>query len=122
MEVSMIKELELKMWEAAKNRDKDAFLQVVDEDAIMICGGYRCLGREYAKIIEEFDLSKYEILEYEVVCETDTVCQIHYVIETFVSDPKNKDLAGKFHITSTWKKVEDNWKLVFNMDSRIFDF
>lgn len=40
----MIKELEIQMWEAAKNRDKDGFPRVVDEDAIMICSGYRCLS------------------------------------------------------------------------------
>ena len=28
-------------------------------------------------------------------------------------------LEGVFHITSTWKKIEDKWKLIFNMDSRI---
>lgn len=32
---------------------------------------------------------------------------------------KNRDLEGVFHITSTWKKISDKWKMVFNMDSRI---
>ena len=31
------------------------------------------------------------------------------------------DLEGKFHITSTWKRTDDKWKLVFNMDSRLGD-
>jgi len=44
---------------------------------------------------------------------------VHYVISTFVSDVRNKDLEGRFHITSTWKCVENTWKLIFNMDSRI---
>ena len=34
-------------------------------------------------------------------------------------DRKNADLEGAFHITSTWKKFSDKWKLSFNMDSRI---
>ena len=51
--------------------------------------------------------------------ETEDICQVHYVITTTVSDKRNIDLEGKFHITSTWKMVKDTWKLVFNMDSRI---
>ena len=113
-------ENERKMWEAAKQQDAEAFLEVVDENAIMVCGGYRCSGAEYAQIIRDFDVSEYQILEYEVIEETDALAQIHYVIEIKVADSKNADLEGKFHITSTWKKVSDKWKLVFNMDSRIF--
>ncbi len=39
-----VQELEAKMWDAAKNRDAEAFLQVVDKDAVMVCGGFRCSG------------------------------------------------------------------------------
>ena len=39
-----IQALEIQMWEAARNRDKEAFLNIVSEDAVMICGGYRCTG------------------------------------------------------------------------------
>ena len=114
-----MKEYELSMWEAAKNRDVDAFLQVVNQDAVMVCGGYRCTGAEYAQIIREFDIAEYKISEFEVIAKTETLCQIHYVIETTVSEEKNKDLEGKFYITSTWEKNADAWKLIFNMDSRI---
>lgn len=51
--------------------------------------------------------------------ETESLCQIHYVIDLTVGDRKNADLEGVFHITSTWKKDSDKWKLIFNMDSRI---
>lgn len=118
----MIKELEIQMWEAAKSNDAKAFLRLVDENAVMVCGGFRCSGKDYAEIIREFDLEKYDIIGFEVIHETENFCQVHYVIETFVSKPENKDLAGKFHITSTWVKNTDAWKLVFNMDSRIIDF
>lgn len=114
-----IKEYEMYMWEAAKKQDSQAFLEVVEQDAVMVCGGYRCSGADYAKIIEEFDLAEYEIKGFEIVLETDDICQVHYIISTVVSDEHNKDLEGKFHITSTWKKTADKWKLVFNMDSRI---
>ncbi|MBQ7934159.1 MAG: nuclear transport factor 2 family protein [Lachnospiraceae bacterium] len=114
------KELEIAMWEAAKNRNAKAFLEVVDKDAIMVCGGFRCSGADYAEIIKEFDVASYEITGFEKVVETEELCQVHYVIKITVSDPVNKDLEGAFHITSTWKMLGGTWKLVFNMDSRIF--
>ena len=116
-----IKKLEVKMWDAAQNRDAEAFLQVVDKDAVMVCGGFRCTGAEYAEIIKEFDVAKYTISNYEVVAQSENLCQIHYVIEITVADRKNADLEGLFHITSTWKKMGDDWKLIFNMDSRILE-
>lgn len=51
----MIKDLEIKMWEAAKANNSENFLKLVDENAIMVCGGYSCTGREYAEIIKMFD-------------------------------------------------------------------
>ena len=114
-----IKEKEIAMWEAAKARDGKAFLDVVAEDAVMVCGGFRCSGAQYAEIIKEFDVVGYEITGFEVIEETDFLCQVHYVIETKVADVRNKDLEGRFHITSTWKNLEGMWKLCFNMDSRI---
>ncbi len=114
-----IMELELAMWDAAKDRNATAFLEVVDETAVMVCGGFRCSGYEYAQIIKEFDVAQYQILNFEIIEETEQICQIHYVVQTMVSDRKNKDLEGKFHITSTWKNMNGVWKLIFNMDSRI---
>ena len=143
--MDFIKKLEKAMWEAAKNRSRADFLNLVDENAVMICGGYRCSGKEYANIIEDFDLADYEISDFEIVAETEDTeevlkkagtteneqrkpmnievgkfVQVHYSIETKVSDQKNSDLAGKFNVTSTWKNSGGKWKLVFNMDSRIF--
>lgn len=48
MNQDQIYHLEMKLWEAAKNRDSQAFLKVVSETAVMVCGGYRCTGKEYA--------------------------------------------------------------------------
>lgn len=111
---------ETKMWEAAKNKNSKAFLEIVDKDAVMVCGGFRCSGGEYAEIIKEFDVAQYQISNFETVAETVELVQVHYVIETAVSDETNKDLEGTFHITSTWKRMGSAWKLIFNMDSRIY--
>ncbi len=116
----MIRELEEKMWRAAQARDKAAFLELVDENAVMVFGGFRCTGAEYAEIITEFDCTSFETEGFETVCETPDAVQVHYVITTAAERPENADLSGKFHVTSTWKKCGGRWKLVFNMDSRIF--
>ena len=113
--------LEKKMWEAAKNRNKEEFLDVVSEEAVMVCGGYRCTGNEYADIISVFDCKCYNIVNFEVVYKDSNIIQVHYVITLEVNDEKNIDLAGTFHITTTWKNYENDWKVVFNMDQRIVE-
>lgn len=113
---SEIRELEIKMWEAAKNRDKEAFLKLVSEDAVMVCGGFRCTGAEYARIIEEFDCKEYRISDFEVVARDSEFIQVHYQITTSVNEEANQDLAGTFHITTTWKRYGEEFKVVFNMD------
>jgi len=112
--------LEKQMWQAALAGDKDAFCRLVADDAVMVCGGFRCSGAEYAGFIENFGISSYEITFHEVVCETDDSVQLHYVLLTTTDSPENADLAGLFHVTSTWKRIGDEWQLIFNMDSRIF--
>ncbi|MGN0553683.1 MAG: nuclear transport factor 2 family protein [Oscillospiraceae bacterium] len=113
-------ELEQKMWDAAVNKDKNAFLQIVSENAVMMCGGMRCSGAEYAGFIGEFGISSFEITNFETIAETASLVQVHYVVKTVADSAENADLAGLFHITSTWEKQNENWLLVFNMDSRIF--
>ena len=114
-----IKEYETAMWKAAQNRDSDGFSELVDKNAVMVCGGYRCTGAEYSEIVKEFDIASFEISDFEIVLQTDDICQVHYLIETRVSKDENQDLEGIFHITTTWKKCENKWKVIFNMDSRV---
>lgn len=113
--------LEKQMWEAAKSRNVSGFLDVVSDEAIMVCGGYRCTGKEYSEIISYFDCKSYDIINFEIVNEDTESIQIHYVIKLEVNDEKNNDLAGTFHITTTWKNLEGKWKVVFNMDQRIIE-
>ena len=112
----MIRELEEKMWRAAQARDKAAFLELVDVNAGMVCGGTRCTGAEYSGIIADFNCAAFKIEEFETVCETSDAVQVHYVITTTAEKPENSDLSGKFHITSTWWNTGGRWKHVFNMD------
>lgn len=114
-----VKEYEISMWEAAQNRDRSGFMELVDENAVMVCGGFRCTGAEYGEIVKDFDIASFEMSEFEMILQTDDICQVHYMIETKVTKEENKDLEGVFHITTTWKKCENKWKVIFNMDSRV---
>ena len=114
-----IYEYEKKMWDAAKSGHKSTFAGLVSEAAVMICGGYRCSGAEYAEIIGDFGISDYEISNFEVVAKTDALIQVHYVVKTQAQSVENADMAGVFHVTSTWSMSGKSPMLVFNMDSRI---
>lgn len=112
-------ELENSMWKAAQSRDAEAFLKVVSADAVMVCGGYRCTGREYAEIIRMFDCKSYVIEGFEIVNQDNASFQVHYILKMEVENEENRDLAGTFHITTTWKCTDEGWKVVFNMDQRV---
>ncbi|MGN0508049.1 MAG: DUF4440 domain-containing protein, partial [Ruminococcus sp.] len=87
-----IKEYETAMWDAAQNRDSEALSDLVDKNAVMVCGGYRCRGSEYSQIVKEFDIASFEISDFEIVLQTDDICQVHYIIVTKVSKVENIDL------------------------------
>ena len=92
MNQEKIYNLEMKLWEAAKNRNSQAFLEVVQETAVMVCGGYRCTGKEYAEIIALFDCESYTIDHFEIVNESDDSVQVHYEIDVEVKESeKNED-------------------------------
>jgi hypothetical protein len=111
--------LEHDMWEAALKNNSDAFKKIVSEDAIMICGGERCLGSEYAEFIKVFNISSYSISDVEVIYMSSDIVQLHYVVKVEVAEEEAADLSGRFHVASLWKKTKEEWQLVFNMDSRI---
>ena len=117
--INTIYEYENKMWESAKCGDKESFSKLVSAEAVMVCGGYRCMGAEYAEFISDFGISDFEINGFEIVHETDKAVQVHYIVKTTADTPENADLAGVFHVTSTWEKRDGEWILIFNMDSRI---
>lgn len=121
MDINKVIANENRMWEAAISGDADGFLKFVDENAVMVCGGLRCSGKEYAGFLSEMTMCDYEITRFEIICCDENSYQIHYIVKTEVSHKAQTDCEGKFHVTSTWKKYDDKYKLVFNMDSRIIE-
>lgn len=118
MENNLI-QLEYNMWEAALHRNMEEFKKLVSPNAVMVCGGYRCLGSEYAGFIPYFEISGYSISDMEVISSSDNEVTLHYVIETQAENAGAQDLTGNFHVVSIWKRTAETWNLIFNMDSRI---
>lgn len=112
-------QLEYNMWEAALHRDADSFKSLVCPNAIMICGGYRCMGSEYADIIQDFYISGYSISSMEVISSGKDEVILHYILRVDADKESHKDLEGLFHVVSVWKRTGEEWRLIFNMDSRI---
>lgn len=120
--MNIIFEQENRMWDAVINGRRGDFSALVPDNAIMVCGGLRCSGAEYAGFIGELcGITSYEIDGFEVVAEAQDMVQVHYIVKTASDDPACADLAGVFHVTSTWVRRGDKWQLAFNMDSRIFE-
>ena len=114
-------ELETEMWNSAKAGSKEDFSALVSSRAVMVCGGYRCSGAEYAELIKDFGISSFEITDFEVTAENDGLAAVHYIVKTCTDSPESADLAGTFHAASVWEKIDGKWQLVFNMDSRIWE-
>ena len=119
MNLTKALELENSMWKTAQNRDAEGFLKIVSPEAVMVCGGYRCTGKEYAEIIRLFDCKSYDIDRFEIVHEDTDSFQVHYILKMEVGEIQNHDLEGTFHVTTTWHLTDGEWKVVFNMDQRI---
>ncbi len=108
------------MWNAVIARNVPIFQQLVSPDAVMICGGLKCTGAEYAGFIGDFNLKHFEITEMAITHADENCVGLHYVVTT-VAEEQDSDLSGKFYVTSFWTRAEEGWKLMFNMDSRIYD-
>lgn len=113
--------LEHEMWEAVLRRDGDAFRRLVSPDAVMICGGYRCGGSEYAEMVADFSISEYAIEQMEVVSASEDEVILHYLLRVAVDNSRDADLAGLFHVVSVWKCAGGSWNLILNMDARIVE-
>ena len=112
MNISTIQDYERQMWEAVKNRDAEAFRQLVSTNAKLYLGGQCYSGEEYAEIFKEFGLVSYEVTDFEIFAQTETACQVRYTITTKASDKTKFPLEGKFLIFSAWKNYADGWHMV----------
>lgn len=116
----MVAAKEKEMWDAVITHNVPAFKQLVSADAVMLCGGLKCSGLEYAGFVSDFNINAADIHGMTVTYADDDCVHLHYIVATSV-DGADNDLFGKFYVTSFWTRTQDGWTLIFNMDSRIND-
>ncbi len=114
--IGKIKDLEEKMWHAFATGNQEVFSELVLDDALMICGGFRESGREYAQMVSQVRLESFKISEFIATELHDEFCLTNYIVEVICPSP---DLAGKYRVSSLWKMVGSKWMLTFNQDTRL---
>lgn len=107
--------LENEFWEAARDKCAEKLLELISDNAVVISGGLRYSGRDYADHIRSAGVSDFSVHGFETVVLTDELRQNHYIVSIAASS-ENNAISGSFHITSTWKYFGGSWKLVFGMD------
>ncbi|EGD48960.1 hypothetical protein Cpap_3387 [Ruminiclostridium papyrosolvens DSM 2782] len=108
--------MEKKMWEAFASGNSASFGEIVSADAMMICGGFKEIGAEYARIVENVNISNYELSEFDVKVINPNVVLTNYIVKV---DCQDYTLAGTFRVSSLWINEDGNWKVVFNQDSNL---
>ena len=118
MNIDEIFLLETKLWEAIRDKDRNAFLGLLDEDAVIFSGGYQYSGTEYADTISELNCKSFSIDYIEIVNEDIESVQIVYQITVEADHKNDPDPEEAFNITTTWRRKDGRWLVVFRMDQR----
>lgn len=111
-----VRNLETQMWEAFANGDSNKFSKLVLDDAMMICGGIRESGREYAKIAANVRLDSYEISDFFIKSVSNESVMTNYIVKVICPDAS---ISGTFRVSSLWIRNDTKWELVFNQDSKL---
>lgn len=110
-----ILEQEQKLWQCYALGDSAAFGRLVDPQALMIVGGERGSGADYAQAIAMVRLQGYELRDVVVLDLGPGAAAIHYSV-TIKDYPGPYDLSGTYRVTSIWQRREGGWVLVLNQD------
>ncbi len=109
--------LEKAVWEAFARQDIRAFQKLVAPDALMVVGGMREAGQDYAQVISQFKIPDYELDEFRFMPLGDEVALLHYTV-TFAGSAQHPNFTGRYYVSSIWKKLDGKWQVVFNQDAR----
>lgn len=107
---------EYELWEAARGLNNDVFYKYFAPEVNVICNNFRCCGEEYVMTLPAFGLLRYSIERYETVVKGANQIQNYYLVNLKTS---GSDEIKTCHVTSTWKKMQAGWKIVFHMRTLI---
>ena len=113
---SEILKIENDMYKALLGGNKAQFQEIVDESALMVCGGYKETGKIYSGYVGSIKLKAYEIKEFEIKEIASDVILSNYIVNIDSFDP---NFTGDYRVSSLWKKVNGKFTLHFNQDIKI---
>ena len=116
LEEDLVMRQEYELWEAARCLNTAAINQYLGPQSNVICNDYLCSGEEYVLTIPIYELSQYTIEGYEAVSISPEVIQNYYQVYLKTAGLGQETAC---HVTSTWRKFMEGWKIVFHMRTLI---
>lgn len=116
LEEDLVMRQEYELWEAARCLNTAAINKYLGPQTNVICNDYLCSGEEYVLTIPVYELSQYTIEGYEAVSISPEVIQNYYQVYLTTADLEQEKAC---HVTSTWRKFMEGWKIVFHMRTQI---
>lgn len=115
-EEDLVMRQEYELWEAARCLNTAAINKYLGSQTNVICNDYFCSGEEYVLMLPVYGLSGYTIEGYETVPITPEIIQNYYQVY-LITEGIEKEIAC--HVTSTWRKFMEGWKIIFHMRTLI---
>lgn len=115
-EEDIVMRQEHELWEAARRQDCAAFYKYFAPEVNVICNKFSCSGEEYVMTLPAFGMQRYSIERYETVTQGEEVIQNYYLVNLKIVDSIEVKTC---HVTSTWRKILGEWKIVFHMRTLI---
>ena len=114
---SAITDLEKSAWEAYKNKQVEAFKNLLSKD---YCGAYaegiKTLDTEVADMAKT-DLRDYSFADTKVTHPSADVAVITYKVTTQATS-EGKDISGTYNSASVWVKHSGKWLTVFHTEAK----
>ena len=116
LDEDLVMKQEYELWEAAKMSNPTVFERHLGPYVNVVCNYYRCSGREYVMTLPSYHLQCYNIEQYETVSVSENRIQNYYLVNSRIAASEE---IMTCHVTSTWKKMTNGWKIVFHMRALI---
>jgi len=112
LDEDLVRRREHELWAAAQRKDLEVFRRYFSPDITVFCNNYHCSGEEYLMALPGYDMIGYTIEQYETVLANEERIQNTYLVHLNMLGSKE---MGTCHITSTWMRQENEWKIIFHM-------
>lgn len=108
---------EKQMMAAFARGNSQAFAALALPEALMVTGGMRSSGAQYARETAQVRLKDFRMTDFTVLPLSADAVLLHYTLEV-VDYPGPYDLSGVYLVSSVWVRREEGWRLIFNQDAQ----